>query len=203
MEFYARKTKEGKTQTVQEHLTATAKLCSTFAGKIAMAQTGYLLGYTHDLGKFSHEFQKRLFEKGEKCNHSTAGAVFINDYFSNSPPWLKDILEIILLSHHGGLLDMYDLDGRAPKEAKLNADINYGEVKQNAGAFLQQLQNVVSASGAPKEITEKFNEIKNKYPHKAAMLSISLLVKFLYSCLIDADRTDSKNFSEGVTNEGI
>lgn len=203
MEFYARKTQEGKKQTVEEHLAATAKLCSTFADKIAMAQTGYLLGYAHDLGKFSNEFQKRLFENGEKCNHATAGAVFVDNEYPTISQLYKDILEIILLSHHGGLLDMYDLDGTTPKENKLNADINYGEVRQNAGEFFQKLQNIAALNGAPKEIGDKYNEIKNKYPPKTTQMSVTLLVKFLYSCLIDADRTDSKNFSEGITNEGI
>jgi CRISPR-associated endonuclease/helicase Cas3 len=44
-------------QDVLEHLEATAKLASDFAGKIGLPMIGELTGLLHDFGKYSNAFQ--------------------------------------------------------------------------------------------------------------------------------------------------
>lgn len=65
---------DGKKQTVGEHLEGTAERCASFAAAFGEEQRGKLLGYAHDIGKTSQEFQKRLLG-GPKVDHATAGAL--------------------------------------------------------------------------------------------------------------------------------
>ena len=72
--YYTHIRKDETKQTVQEHLTGTAERCATFAAAFGEEQRGKLLGYAHDIGKTSQEFQKRLLG-GPKVDHATAGAL--------------------------------------------------------------------------------------------------------------------------------
>ena len=72
--FYAHIREDGKVQTVEEHLRGTAQRCARFASRFGEAERGYMLGYAHDIGKYSEAFQKRLLG-GAKVDHATAGAL--------------------------------------------------------------------------------------------------------------------------------
>lgn len=79
MPYYAhiRQDENGETiyQTVAEHLTGTAALCREFAADFGAGSDGELAGLTHDLGKCTDGFQKRLLENGPIVDHATAGAL--------------------------------------------------------------------------------------------------------------------------------
>ena len=74
MEFLAHISDDGRKQTVQEHLEGTARLCSEFAAEFDAAEQGYLAGISHDIGKYTEAFQRRL-HGGPKVDHATAGAI--------------------------------------------------------------------------------------------------------------------------------
>lgn len=74
MEFLAHISDDGRKQTVQEHLEGTARLCSEFAAAFDAAEQGYLAGISHDIGKYTEAFQRRL-HGGPKVAHATAGAL--------------------------------------------------------------------------------------------------------------------------------
>ena len=61
-EYIAHIRKDGKKQTVQEHLLETAKITEKFAQVFYAGEQGYLCGIMHDIGKYSEEFQKRIHE---------------------------------------------------------------------------------------------------------------------------------------------
>ena len=72
--YYAHIREDGSVQTVQAHLSGTAKLCGSFARQFGEEERGRLLGLAHDIGKCSDAFQKRL-HGGPKTDHATAGAL--------------------------------------------------------------------------------------------------------------------------------
>ena len=80
---------------VDEHLHGTAQLCSHFASSFGEDKRGLLLGYAHDIGKTSYEFQKRL-QGGAKVDHSSAGAYELAKM--NELP-----AACCVAGHHGGL----------------------------------------------------------------------------------------------------
>ena len=62
-----------RTQTVQEHLTGTAKLAGAFAAVFGAQDEAEYTAGTHDIGKYTADFQRRL-HGGPPVDHSTAGA---------------------------------------------------------------------------------------------------------------------------------
>ena len=95
--FYAHIREDGKVQTVEEHLRGTAQRCARFASRFGEAERGYMLGYAHDIGKYSEAFQKRLLG-GAKVDHATAGAL-------ECAKAGEDLMACCAAGHHGGLPD--------------------------------------------------------------------------------------------------
>ena len=89
-------------QLLQDHLSNVSMLTAERAGKFGAAKLGNLLGLTHDLGKYSAEFQQRLEGKKIKVDHATAGAQEVN---KRLPKPIGIALAYPIAGHHGGLPD--------------------------------------------------------------------------------------------------
>ena len=197
--FIAHKTKKGKTQTVAEHLFETAEMSEQFSSKIGMPKMGYLVGLLHDFGKYSDEFYKRIMEDGEKCDHSTAGAQYLSSIFKNTSLntqkcWVP-ILELLILSHHGGLLDEITPSGETPRLARLEKEVYLTKDIKNADLKVLKQVEELAKYNFDKEFIPIFQKIKEtNSTDKTALFTLSLLTKFLFSCLIDADRKSTIKF---------
>ncbi len=168
MEFYAHIREDGKKQTVEEHLHGTAQLCSHFASSFGEAKRGLLLGYAHDIGKTSHEFQKRL-QGGAKVDHATAGAIEcakINELLS----------ACCVAGHHGGL----------PNYGS-NADL------EGASTLIGRIKKGLQKN-IPNYYWNKSLPYPDAMPQFQDMFSYSLWGRMLYSCLVDADYLDTEKF---------
>ena len=89
--------KDGKTQSMDDHLHGTAERCAGFAAVFGEAARGRLLGAAHDIGKCSDAFQKRL-HGGSRVDHATAGALECAGIG-------EDLAACCIVGHHGGLPD--------------------------------------------------------------------------------------------------
>ena len=119
--YYAH-SKEGLPEThwepLEDHLRLVAEGqgrfpgAACFAAAFASADWGRLLGWWHDLGKYSAEFQAYLLRENGyeshletrpgKVDHSTAGAQHAARRFAGP---IGRILAYCIAGHHGGLLD--------------------------------------------------------------------------------------------------
>ena len=96
--YLAHTAEDGRTQTVLQHLTGTAKQCAAFADTFHAPEQGQLAGSAHDVGKYSDAFQRRLLHDGPKVDHATAGAfecLKLGQLFA----------AFAVAGHHGGLPD--------------------------------------------------------------------------------------------------
>lgn len=211
---------DGEQQTLKTHLDEVAEICAALAGKIGMAEAGELIGLLHDFGKYSRDFQNYirsatgLFEpdhddayvdakaqKG-KIDHSSAGAQWIwqalSKYGANGQGKIcGQILALCVASHHSGLIDSLKPNGengfitRMTKsdaqthleECQLVGDEILARAEALAGKTLvvkmfNELQALMQASGS--------NTIRN--------FNLGFWTRFLFSCLIDADRISSADF---------
>ncbi|PSU25156.1 CRISPR-associated helicase/endonuclease Cas3 [Photobacterium aquimaris] len=219
-------------QTVAQHLSETGELCSGFAKKIGLEQTGLILGLLHDFGKYSQAFQhyiqsaQGLIDPDNVCfvdakankgkiDHATAGAQYLYEALKNyggqgQGELCGQLLALCIASHHSGLIDV------------LAADFNKGNIfntriqKPEDKAHLQECRNnaepeiinhlnqlLKPAEGTPQLLKELLQKI---FPllgssHETANTTINsfnvgFLTRFLFSCLIDADRLNSAEFSE-------
>ena len=144
---------DAASHSLKTHSAETSLLAKKFAGKIGLDLIGELLGLLHDLGKYSFKYQcyiksavgllgpedknyldsKRL--KG-KIDHSTAGAQWIWKTSKDEVKinkLLAEIVSLCVLSHHSGLIDVFDITGEDKCSARLNkefASTYYFEVQQ-------------------------------------------------------------------------
>ena len=165
-------------QSVKDHLRGTADLAEEFAAKFGKADWGYCCGMLHDIGKYSQEFQRKIHENlNIQVDHSTAGAKVCNElggYY-----WL---LTYCIAGHHAGLLDL----GRKGLPSSL-----LGRLEKRLcdySAFEKEIK-------IPQITTPPITLNPEKDPHFA----LSVFIRMLYSCLVDADFLDTEHFMSNGT----
>lgn len=206
-------------QSVEQHLNETAALTGLFATVIKMPLAGKLLGLVHDIGKYSREFQnyihnitglkgiaKREQAKAEqgKIDHATSGAQYIwkkINRVTQPEQMLAQILCVIIMSHHSrtGIKDFIHLEGSSPFLARLKREDEKTHLKEalcNADTkILEEIDRILDARELQKEFIVIARRIKLGTNSKTTRLvSYSLLNRFLFSCLLDADRLSTANF---------
>lgn len=167
--YYAHIREDGAVQTVQEHLMGTAQLCGCFARRFGEEERGRLLGLAHDIGKCSDAFQKRLYG-GPKVDHATAGALECAKLGENA-------MACCVAGHHGGLPDFG------------NPKTDYPGMPTCAGRMKKAL-----AGGIPACRWEGKLPAPGKTPPISEPYFLSMWVRMLYSCLVDADYLDTEAF---------
>ncbi len=208
-------------QTVIEHLLSVAKTTKLFASSISLPFCGQLVGLLHDLGKYSDEFQQYIRsaighidpdaeeyvdaeEKKGKIDHSTAGGQFICNIEREHKifPYLSQLLSLAVVSHHGGLIDCLAPDGADKYSRRIAKD----DRKTHLSEVLEKAPDVVVALARElllsDEILSELLVVLKKIPKQAQNIYLGLLSRFLFSCLLDADRIDTADF-ENPENEDI
>jgi CRISPR-associated endonuclease/helicase Cas3 len=185
--------------------------------------TGELLGLLHDIGKYSKEFQCYIksatglidedaadFVDADKLkgriDHSTAGAQFVWNELSKAGPigaFVGQILALCLASHHSGLIDCLSPDPTdvftkriCKEESRSHAaeavDKVDPEIKERLAELLHGKEVVHSLDGLIRRMVKR----KADFGEQGQILQfkIGLLVRLLFSCLVDADRVDTADF---------
>lgn len=224
MEYLAHVRKEGEVQPLLVHLFEVSKLSKEFASKIGLGEYGELIGLLHDLGKYSDLFQAYIRSsegfnnqdnddiesinykdlKG-KIDHSTSGAQWIfQNYLSNNQEGelIGQILSLCIVSHHSGLMNCLSHDGEDifhKRISKPQSKTFYNEIITKVD--VQIFERAVEIITNPKFIELLKNKLievhnKNEKSKKTTFFKQGLLIRFLFSCLIDADRLDTINFEK-------
>lgn len=203
-----------KEQSVKEHLYNVSIMSKGYGAKISLEATGELIGILHDMGKETNKFDNYIHYSSSHpsdkslrgtINHSTAGAKFIYDNFYNTTDMFQkftaQLISLAICSHHGGLIDCLDLKGIDifTNKMETDKDILYDEALRNFKAEYSGIERIKNLFNKSKdEIKSVFTNINKidgtaKFGHFAA----GMLEKYLFSCVIDADRYDTYTFMEG------
>ncbi len=208
-------------QYLHNHLQNVAAFSGSLSKKIRLEVAGELIGLLHDLGKYSKEFRDYinsalgLINPDEddyvdsaairgKVDHSSAGAQFIWERLGKKGPMEKQIAQVLALciaSHHSGLIDCLDPDGLdtfGKRMQKTQEKTHLDEVRQVADDFV--LTRAIELIDSP-ELTSGVRALiqqiaKNETQRAPLQQKIGLAIRFLFSCLIDADRIDTADFEE-------
>lgn len=215
---------DGVRQSVRAHLEGTADLARGFGEKLSIGQACELMGLLHDLGKYSKEFQDYIksalglvncdeddyvdadAQRG-KVDHSSAGAQYIWHALSGRgavESRIAQVLALCVASHHSGLIDCLDVEGEdtfSRRMSKATQKTHLDEVRSAADAeILAKANDLLSNPELITELRKIVGSIiaKNRETYKGkqrnAQQQIGLAVRFLFSCLIDADRIDTADF---------
>lgn len=203
MVLLARKDEEGNTQTLYDHLHGAGRLASGFEDEFAdISRTAAVL---HDVGKVAQQFQTYLLSddgyRGD-VQHARQGAFVVNDFFESKgeiEEIAKEILELAISKHHGGLPDCIDESGNRAfllgftESDKSNEKYAYQEIKRGLNGLALDLQS--NFRGSAEDIACFLKKIKSLGLSKDSIyFYLGLLVKLIYSRLVDADRTDAACF---------
>lgn len=227
-----RRTHDKKEQTVSEHLMDAAVIARSLAGKLGIPEAGELLGLLHDFGKYSQQFQTYIQSatgmldpdiddgyvdasklKGQ-IDHSSAGAQWIWEKFRHhgqhgevvGQELVAQVLALCLASHHSGLIDCLNPEGSDVFVKRINKDgakTHVQECVESADAEVMTRLNSLATSSLIHTCVQRISLLVDQ--EKSAMVkqfNVGLWGRFLFSCLIDADRMNSADF-ENPANKSV
>jgi len=218
--FIAHLNKDGtQIQTLKEHLESVSCISCINASKINLAKAGKLVGLLHDLGKYSGTFQAYigsatgLINQDEdeyvdsqglkgKIDHSTAGAQFIWSFAKGKrmqEQIAAQLLALCVASHHSGLIDSLTIDGEndfgrrmAKADNKTHLEESLRKAEPEIIEKLNSLMNDPDCFGGVLQVLKKIAQSEKN--ETLIRFQAGLMIRMLYSCLIDADRLDTANF---------
>lgn len=183
----------GYSQPLLDHLNKVANLSSSFAKDFDLSDQAFVLGYLHDLGKYSKEFQRQLASNSSiTLDYSIAGATELFHRFYSDKDLLPPakILGMIITGHFNGLLNLgtnQDLDNgtHESKFKKNNKDYynGYSEIDESIMKVYKE--------DLDKKITKSLG---NKKDENIAGFAWQMIIRMLYSCTVDGDVTDTEMF---------
>jgi len=171
---------------LSEHLLGTAALAKNFAQNVGN-DWAELAGLWHDLGKYRKRFQDYIrlqsgyekenahIENGKRAPHSTAGAIHATKML---PSGFGHIVAYLIAGHHAGLPDWYGGKG------SLAFRIKDG---------LSEYQEAI-AEDIPDDILHR--DCPTIPDAAQSSVSISLWMRVLFSCLVDADFLDTEFYMQ-------
>lgn len=217
---------DDKEQCLWEHLVNTAKLASENAAKIGLEKCGEVVGLSHDLGKATGLFNQYicsavgLIDPDEddylsandyqgKIDHSSAGAQLIYNHLNPQGGQARIVSQYLALataSHHSGIIDCLTPNGMNKYEARMKKafkSTRIDEAESNLDpAIKDSIYSLLTDPGLIKEITDKTEAMKEDNDTKSTLsFKKGLLLRMLFSCLIDADRTDTIRFEKSLPLE--
>lgn len=175
-------------QNLENHLDGTARLAQKFAMPFESGSWGYVAGIVHDTGKATEAWQHyirlksgfdecaHLETKSGKQEHSAPAAKLIEEALGKAP---GRILSYCIAGHHAGLADWLG----------------------SQGALAFRLQNA-SSEGIPGKYREEAARHRPQQPpwkFDMGGLDMSLWIRMLFSCLVDADFLDTEAYMDQKT----
>lgn len=178
MKYLAHINDKGEEQLLKQHLERTALRCGQFADSFGAYEWGYCCGLLHDIGKYSMKFQKRLYGSEERVDHSTQGAKLCWD-----KKGMYQFLSYCIAGHHAGLPDTGGVSDTGMCGTMM------GRMKkklENCQAYEKEIE-------IPLLTNPPFQPVKEEN----VGFFFSVLIRMLYSCLVDADYLDTELFMNG------
>ncbi|MCL2323470.1 MAG: CRISPR-associated endonuclease Cas3'' [Oscillospiraceae bacterium] len=182
----------GYSEPLLDHLNRVGDLSSNFAKSFNLSDQAYVLGYLHDLGKYSKEFQKQINNSNITLDYSIAGALeLFHRFYSDKDLFsIAKLLGMVLTGHHNGLLNLgvgQDLDN-GTHESKFKKHL-----KDYYNGFYEIDENAIKIY--KEDLDEKIQKsLKSKQDDKKIGFIWQMIIRMLFSCTLDGDFIDIEIF---------
>lgn len=204
-------------QTVEKHLLEVKELAESYGEKLAVKHLTGLAGMLHDLGKYTNEFREYILEavsnpdappKRGSVDHSTAGGKLLYELFHSGGkinPYKGIVAEVVgnaIISHHSYLQDFLspDLESNYLKRVR---DKELDEFVRTKQCFFENVMNEADFHAYVDKAAGELEKFLAKEPLENSGKQLMFLTKFVFSALIDADRTNTRLFEENMTNNSV
>lgn len=162
-------------------------MAADFARPFGLAKAAFAMGLFHDLGKYDPAFQRRLEGADIRVDHSTAGAAILTSLVNGPDAFMAELIAYGILGHHAGLPDRNTAD---------------------PGCYELRLQRFIDRLD-PTWRTEVAFDPAGLMPDRLvralaardrahARFDLSIVARFLFSCLVDADFKETEAFYTGL-----
>ena len=199
-----------RAQPLYEHNTHTKQLAKKFGQKLNCENICSIAGELHDIGKSQKAFQIYIrkaaageFVQKGSINHSSAGAKYIMDTFAKSDnPFVILTAEIIaeaIISHHG-LKDFISPDGDLKFQKSCYSEkYDEKEISEYIQEMLDEIKIKDDIEKAVEELQVLYEAIYERIPDGEYKddeigFDISAIIRYVLSCVIAADREDTRMF---------
>ena len=220
---------DGLQQLLIDHLLETSTISGQLAAKLNLGFVGELLGLMHDFGKYSRKFQKYIHDEtglfnpdlddeesipdGSKVDHSTAGAQWVYRELrkfgaaQGIGELFGQMLGLCIASHHGeGLIVCLDGEDNPKWIERFNKTdelTHLAECEQNTDEAVLQKAKELAGENLIRSLLKAVKPILSDpvSNDKIKEFYLGCLTRFLFSCLIDADRINSSDFEREAQKE--
>ncbi|MGF7046462.1 CRISPR-associated endonuclease/helicase Cas3 [Paenibacillus sp. DS2015] len=224
MEYIAHiRESDKQVQTVAEHLLGVKALAEAFGNKLGIRHITGLAGVLHDLGKYTEEFKNYILlavenpdspPKRGSVDHSTAGGKLLFELFhspsknssnradSKHKAIISEVVGNAIISHHSYLQDFLSPDLESNYLHRVR-DKKLGEYTWTKTNFFKlvmseaEFRHYVDQAVVELDVYLKKDSSVN-HEHK-----LMLLTKFVFSTLVDADRTNTRRFEENKIEQRV
>ncbi|MDU5949914.1 MAG: CRISPR-associated endonuclease Cas3'', partial [Paenibacillus macerans] len=213
MEYIAHiRESDRENQLLETHLLGVKNLAESFGAKLGIGHITGLAGILHDMGKFTKAFLDYLIEavnhpeappKRGSVDHSTAGGRLLYDLYhkgriEREKGILAEIVGNAIISHHSYLHDYLDPNLEFPYLRRVRDKGDITDYDESVRLFFEKVMSEEEfqryVDRAVKELKE-YLSVPSSFSTEAKCM---FLTKFVFSALIDADRTDTRRFEDKV-----
>ena len=198
-----------KEQSVEEHCKRTATLASEYAKTTGLEKAAKIAGFLHDIGKLSSVFNSYIhgdnsYKRGD-IDHSFAGARYLKELSVQSDDKNMNkafsLIGRVILAHHG-LRDWVNDDSEDIYDIRTKKESYYAEILENFQSTELSRKVNQELIEAVREVTTVRSELRKISDNKEKFaFYLGMMERFLLSCLIDADRTDTADFMSDSETE--
>lgn len=198
-------------ETAKEHCDNVARLAAEYGQPCRIPHIVYIAGKMHDLGKLCNDFLEYIrglgrYRRGD-IDHSYAAARLLEEYTAGKDEYVRytaQLIARIIISHHG-LHDWWTGECKNYYIERCGKQERYDEIKSNVKQLIsyEELDDLLSkATEEYHEISRRINRLGRKKDGKKDFATYAfyfgMLERLAESCLIDADRTATAEFIEGI-----
>lgn len=170
-------------QLLCKHLSEVGRLAADRAQQLGLAQSAFVAGLYHDLGKYDPAFQRKLMGEQNRVDHSTAGAAVLLDQAPPAEKIPREMIAYAILGHHAGLPDCNTSDASSMRRRiESHKDV------------LDPIWRQEVASAATDLGPELLALIGRGLRAEHLGFDISVATRMLFSALVDADSRDTEAF---------